>query len=134
VIGTAAGALRIAGERCYGDIRHNWIFPLSSCILSSFAGGNPPQEIPIHREGIEEERAVGNMNSNMVLGGFLLMLICQDIVAVKAIKKNVRDGILCAMIPGYILFYANREGASQYTKPLIGWLAGLGLILMSLMR
>ena len=75
-----------------------------------------------------------NVNSNMVLGGFLLMLICQDIVAIKAIKKNVRDGILCAMIPGYILFYANREGASQFSKPLIGWLIGAGLILMGIMR
>ena len=77
---------------------------------------------------------MGDMNSNLILGGFLLMLICQDIVAIKAIKKNTRDGILCAMIPGYILFYANREGASQYAKPLIGWLVGLGLILMSFMR
>ena len=77
---------------------------------------------------------MGNMNSNLVLGGFLLMLICQDIVAIKAIKKSTRDGILCAMIPGYILFYANREGATQYAKPLIGWLIGLGLILMGIMR
>jgi hypothetical protein len=77
---------------------------------------------------------VGNMNSNMILGGFLVMLICQDIVAVKAIKKSVQEGILCAMIPGYILFYANREGASLYAKPLIGWLAGLGLTLMGFMR
>ena len=49
------------------------------------------------------------MNSNMVLGGFLIMLICQDIVAVKAFKKSIREGMLCAMIPGYILFYASRE-------------------------
>jgi hypothetical protein len=77
---------------------------------------------------------VGNLNSNMVLGGFLVMLICQDIVAIKAIKKSMREGMLCAMIPGYILFYANREGASQHAKPLIGWLVGLGLILMSFIR
>jgi len=74
------------------------------------------------------------MNSNLILGGFLLMLICQDIVALKAIRKNMRDGILCAMIPGYILFYANREGASQFAKPLIGWLIGAGLLLMGIMR
>ena len=46
------------------------------------------------------------MNSNMVLGGFLVMLICQDIVAIKAFKKNMREGMLCAMIPGYLLFMA----------------------------
>ncbi len=77
---------------------------------------------------------MGNMNSNLVLGGFLLMLICQDIVAIKAIKKNTWEGMLCAMIPGYILFYANREGASQYAKPLLGWLVGLGLLLTGVMR
>jgi hypothetical protein len=85
-------------------------------------------------EGIEEEKAVGDMNSNLILGGFLLMLICQDIVAIKAIKKNMQEGILCAMIPGYILYYANREGASQFSKPLIGWLAGAGLMLMGVLR
>lgn len=90
--------------------------------------------MPIHEAGIEEERVVGDMNSNLILGGFLLMLICQDIVAIKAIKKNTQDGILCAMIPGYIIFYANREGASQFSKPLIGWLIGAGLILMGFMR
>jgi hypothetical protein len=73
------------------------------------------------------------MNSNLVLGGFLLILICQDIVAVKAFKKSVREGMLCAIIPGYILIYASREGSRQ-TKPLIGWLAGLGIILMGFMR
>jgi hypothetical protein len=77
---------------------------------------------------------VGNMNSNLVLGGFLLMLICQDIVAIRAIKKNMWEGMLCAMIPGYLLFYANREGASQYAKPLLGWLVGLGLLLTGVMR
>jgi len=81
-----------------------------------------------------EEEAVGDMNSNLILGGFLIMLICQDIVAIKAIRKNVREGIFCAMIPGYILFYVNREGASQHAKPLIGWLIGAGLVLMGLMR
>jgi putative Mn2+ efflux pump MntP len=70
----------------------------------------------------------------MVLGGFLIMLICQDIVAIKAFKKSVREGILCAMIPGYILFYANREGASQFAKPLIGWLAGIGILAMGVLR
>ncbi len=65
------------------------------------------------------------MNSNMVLGGFLVMLICQDIVAVKAFKKSVREGMLCAMIPGYLLLYGSREETRQ-VKPLIGWLVGLG--------
>lgn len=76
---------------------------------------------------------MGDMHSNMVLGGFLVMLICQDIVAIRAFKKSVRDGILCAMIPGYLLLYASREENRQ-VKPLIGWLAGMGLLLMGLVR
>ncbi len=76
---------------------------------------------------------MGDMNSNMVLGGFLVMLICQDIVAIKALKKSVREGMLCAMIPGYLLFYGSRDENRQ-TKPLIGWLAGMGLLLMGIVR
>jgi hypothetical protein len=76
---------------------------------------------------------LGDMHSNMVLGGFLVMLVCQDIVAIRALKKSVRDGMLCAMIPGYLLLYASREENRQ-VKPLIGWLAGMGLLLMGLVR
>lgn len=73
------------------------------------------------------------MNSNMILVGFLVILVCQDIVAVKAFKMSVREGLLCAVVPGYILFYASREESRQ-VKPLIGWLAGLGLLLTGLVR
>ena len=76
---------------------------------------------------------MGNMNSNLVLMGFLIILICQDIVAVKAFKRSVREGMLCAILPGYILIYASREESRQVI-PLIGWLAGLGIILMGFMR
>ncbi len=77
---------------------------------------------------------MGDTHTTMILGGFLLILICQDIVAIKAIRKNTREGILCAMIPGYILYYVGREGLNEYAKPLIGWLVGAGLILVGLMR
>jgi hypothetical protein len=73
------------------------------------------------------------MNSNMILGGFLIILICQDIVAIKAFKKSYREGMLCAMVPGYILLYASREETRQ-VKPLIGWLVGFGIVLMGFMR
>jgi hypothetical protein len=83
-------------------------------------------------EGRRKE-VLGNTNSSLVLGGFLVMLVCQDIVAIKAFRRSVKEGILCAVIPGYILFYASREESRQI-KPLIGWLVGLGLLLMGLMR
>ena len=76
---------------------------------------------------------MGDMNSNMVLGGLLVMLICQDVVAVKAFPRSVREGLLCAIVPGYILFYASRD-ASRQMKPLIGWLVGLGIVLVGFIR
>jgi hypothetical protein len=73
------------------------------------------------------------MSSNMVLVGFLIILVCQDIVAFKAFRRSAREGLFCAMVPGYILFYASREESRQ-VKPLIGWLVGLGIMLMGFMR
>ena len=76
---------------------------------------------------------MGNMSANMVLVGFLIMLICQDIVAVKAFKKSVKEGILCIMIPGYLLIYGSREETRQ-VKPLIGLLVGMVILLMGFVR
>jgi len=73
------------------------------------------------------------MNSNIVLVGFLIMLICQDIVAVKALKKSMKEGILCLLIPGYLLIYGSREENRQ-VKPLIGWLLGAVIFMMGFMR
>jgi hypothetical protein len=78
-------------------------------------------------------KTLSDMNSNMILVGFLIILVCQDVVAVKAFRRSVRDGILCAIVPGYILFYASREESRQ-VKPLIGWLAGFGVLLTGLVR
>lgn len=76
---------------------------------------------------------MGDMSANMVLVGFLIMLICQDIVAVKAFKKSVKEGILCIMIPGYLLIYGSKEETRQ-VKPLIGWLVGMVILLMGFVR
>ncbi len=73
------------------------------------------------------------MNTNIVLVGFLVMLVCQDIVAVKAFKKSVREGLLCAIIPGYLLLYGSRDENRQM-KPLVGWLVGLVILLTGFMR
>jgi len=79
------------------------------------------------------KRQLGEMNTNMVLVGFLVMLVCQDIVAVKAFKKSVREGLLCAIIPGYLLLYGSRDENRQM-KPLVGWLVGLVILLTGFMR
>lgn len=73
------------------------------------------------------------MNTTMVLGGFLIILICQDLIAVKAFKKSVREGLLCAIVPGYALYYGSREENRQ-VKPLVGWLAGFGIMLLGILR
>ncbi|MCL2670392.1 MAG: hypothetical protein FWE89_06870 [Syntrophaceae bacterium] len=69
----------------------------------------------------------------MVVVGFLIMLICQDIVALKAMKENRTEGLLCAMIPGYLIIYITKKDPGQ-SKVLVGWLAGLALFLMGIMR
>jgi hypothetical protein len=76
---------------------------------------------------------LGNMSSNMVLVGFLIMLICQDIVAVKAFRKSMKEGMLCILIPGYLLIYGSKEENRQ-VKPLIGWLVGMVILLMGFIR
>jgi len=74
------------------------------------------------------------MNSNLVLVGFLVMLVCQDIVAMKAFKnQKVKEGMLSALLPGYLLIYGSREESRQ-VKPLVGWLIGLVVLLMGIMR
>lgn len=76
---------------------------------------------------------MGEMNTYMVLGGFLIMLICQDVIAVKAFKKSAREGLLCAIVPGYALYYESREENKQM-EPLLGWLVGFGIVLLGIVR
>ena len=83
--------------------------------------------------GIRRHKTLSDMHSNIVLVGFLVILVCQDVVAVKAFRRSVRDGLLCAIVPGYILFYASR-GESRQVKPLIGWLVGFVILLAGLVR
>jgi hypothetical protein len=82
----------------------------------------------------EEGSVLNDMNSNLVLVGFLVMLVCQDIVAMKAFKnQKTKEGILSALLPGYLLIYGSREESRQ-VKPLAGWLIGLVILLMGIMR
>jgi hypothetical protein len=69
------------------------------------------------------------MNSNLVLIGFLIILICQDIVAVRAFRRSAREGLFCVLIPGYAVYYGSRDETRQM-NPVIGWLAGFGILLL----
>ena len=53
---------------------------------------------------MEEARALGEMNANMVLLGFLI-IICRDIVAITACKRSVREGdFMRLLFPGTFSF------------------------------
>jgi hypothetical protein len=64
--------------------------------LSPSCDGKRQNTEPLEEGLMEEARALGEMNANMVLLGFLIIIICRDIVAVTAFKRSVRKGILCA--------------------------------------
>ena len=111
------------------DICFSFLYnPYPSC------DGKRQNTKPLEEGLMEEARALGEMNANMVQLGFLIILVCQDIVTVRAFKRSVREGLLCAVVPGYILFHASREESRQVKKSLIGWLVGLGVMLMGFMR
>ena len=55
-----------------------------------------------------------------MFGGLLLTVIAQIYISVLAFKKNFRDGLLCLLLPGYILAFAMRK-ETRLTKLLILW-------------
>lgn len=60
----------------------------------------------------------------LLFGGFLVAVICQMYIVVLAFRKKVIDGILCFVVPAYILYWAMRQETRQ-TKVLLTWSAGL---------
>ena len=76
------------------------------------------------------------MGKLLLFGGFLVALICQMYVVVLAFRKKVIDGILCLVVPAYILYWAMRQDTRQ-AKVLMAWAAGLvaliiGVVLLSI--
>lgn len=60
----------------------------------------------------------------LLFGGFLVAVISQIYIIVLAFRKKIIDGILCFVVPAYILYWAMRQETRQ-TKVLITWSAGL---------
>ena len=60
----------------------------------------------------------------LLFGGFLTAVICQLYITVLAFRKRVIEGILCFVIPAYILYWALRQETRQ-KKVLMTWAAGL---------
>ena len=78
---------------------------------------------------------MGTIGKLFLFGGFLLVLICQFYIVVRAFKYKFLSGVFCFIIPAYVLYYAMREETRQ-TKALIGWGAGLiisivGVVILS---
>lgn len=66
--------------------------------------------------------------TTILLSGIAVMVLAQLYATVMVFVVNPLKGILCLIIPGYVLFVAKREGF--YRKFLIMFAAGaLGLII-----
>jgi hypothetical protein len=61
----------------------------------------------------------------LLFGGFLLTIGCQLYIAVLAFRRKFIEGLLCCVVPAYILFWAKREKTRQATV-LFMW--GLGIV------
>ena len=62
----------------------------------------------------------------LLLGGFLLAIICQIVIGILAFKRKFIEGIFCIFVPAYVLFYAMRQ---ETRKPKILALWGGGLVI-----
>ena len=61
----------------------------------------------------------------LLFGGLLLAIVCQLYIAVLAFRRKFIEGLLCFVVPAYILFWAKREKTRQPTVLLL-W--GLGIV------
>ena len=76
-----------------------------------------------------------NMFGTVVLmAGIVVCLLAQLYGGIKSFKVSVKEGLLCIVVPAYILVSAKRYG---YYKPMtVAWLAGatgmvIGTVLLS---
>ena len=67
------------------------------------------------------------MGSLLLLGGFLLSIVSQVLISIKAFKRTFIEGILCILLPGYVIFCARRQETRQLAA-LVLW--GSGIILL----
>ena len=68
---------------------------------------------------------------SLVIGGFVTAFLAQISVAASAFRNSVANGLLCFIIPGYLLFYAVRE-KERNPRPLVYWGAGVVLVIIGI--
>jgi len=61
----------------------------------------------------------------LLFGGPLVVIICQLYIAVSAFRRKFIQGLLCVIVPAYVLFWAMR-GETRQPRALLAW--GLGIV------
>jgi len=69
---------------------------------------------------------------SLVIIGFLACLLAQVLVAIGAFRDSPVIGLLCFIVPGYLLFYAIRE-KERKPGPLACWTFGFALVIIGVM-
>jgi len=67
----------------------------------------------------------------MILAGLITSFSAQVYILVQAFRYSALDGLLCLVLPGYIIYYARRKRTRQ-TKPLLVWIGGLLFFIVGL--
>jgi len=60
----------------------------------------------------------------LLFGGFLLAIGVPIYIVVLAFKKSAIEGLLCLIVPAYILYWAMREETKQ-PRALLTWVGAL---------
>ncbi|MDZ7957230.1 MAG: hypothetical protein RMY34_04895 [Aulosira sp. DedQUE10] len=67
----------------------------------------------------------------VVLIGWVITIVAQLYIVVKAFRVSPIKGVLCLLMPGYILFFVTTRRTRQ-TKALMFWVVGLLLFIVGL--
>jgi uncharacterized membrane protein len=72
----------------------------------------------------------------LLFGGAFFAFAAQIYIVILAFKRKVIEGILCFIIPGYVLIWALRQ-ETRRPKVLLAWAGGLvalivGVIILSI--
>ena len=65
-----------------------------------------------------------------IFGGFLTAIACQLYIAYLAFQKEFIQGLLCFIIPGYLLAWAGWREETRKPKVLLIWGGGIVLIIL----
>jgi hypothetical protein len=69
------------------------------------------------------------MGRFLLFGGFFVAFGFQMYIVVLAFRRRVLEGLLCFIVPAYVLFWAMRA-ETRRPKALLAWLGGLVAIVI----